>query len=537
MRLLHTCIVFLCFIQAGNAYNTRPLRTGVEIDTSLVSIEAPTLALIIDADSLTRSIKSEILNFYKSRPQYAVWIINNNLSEAAINFKNLLQQHSIQERNYVNCFLAVNGITKYFQNIPDSLKTDSLKLHTEIKLTGYFLEFLKLTYPKCYETAEKWFFPLPLTVNEAIKELLAMLPLIRVCNVSGEPELYKLSDKLSSYSVFKQNDSWSELVVPQKAFKSGEKNHQLVEIKRRVFLLLDTVQTDSSDVYTSSFQSKVKAFQQLNGLKEDGIIGREVITALNVGPTQRLEQLLSNIQRLKWNGISQNGDGIIINIPEFKMHVYQAGELCWSTAVVVGKPTSSTSVFTGDMKYIVFSPYWNVPLSIVRNEIIPEVKKDRGYIYKERLEFRQGNKTVSASSISWEKYPNEPFPYSVRQKPGPSNSLGLVKFLFPNEHDIYLHDTPAKSLFNSSFRSFSHGCIRISEPQKLAEHLLRNEAEWDSVKISSVMQGGKETWVTLKQLVPVSIVYRTVWVDEKGNLNFRRDIYKLDEDYKKLYLR
>jgi murein L,D-transpeptidase YcbB/YkuD len=211
--------------------------------------------------------------------------------------------------------------------------------------------------------------------------------------------------------------------------------------------------------------------------------------------------------------MSLNEDYLAVNIPEFKLHVYHADSLLWSCNVVVGKDVHKTVVFSGEVKYVVFSPYWNVPTSIVKNEIMPAMARNSNYISRNNMEITgyHGNVPI------------------VRQKPGPTNSLGLVKFLFPNSHSIYLHDSPAKSLFDQSSRAFSHGCIRVQEPLKLAEFLLKDEPEWDENSITQAMNRGVERTVTLKKEVPVFITYFTAFVDRAGKINFRKDIYDRDE--------
>ncbi|WP_199200320.1 L,D-transpeptidase family protein [Adhaeribacter arboris] len=193
--------------------------------------------------------------------------------------------------------------------------------------------------------------------------------------------------------------------------------------------------------------------------------------------------------------------------------VYRADSLLWSCNAVVGQTDHATTLFYGEIKYVVFSPYWNIPPGILRKEVIPGMKKNANYLKNHNMEitgYRAGLPVV-------------------RQKPGPSNSLGLVKFLFPNSYNIYLHDTPAKSLFNESARAFSHGCIRIAEPAKLAGFLLKDNQKWNSAKIDSAMHSGKEHYVTIKNKVPVFIAYFTAFIDRNGRLNFRKDIYNLDE--------
>jgi murein L,D-transpeptidase YcbB/YkuD len=194
--------------------------------------------------------------------------------------------------------------------------------------------------------------------------------------------------------------------------------------------------------------------------------------------------------------------------------VYDSGNVVLSMNVIVGSAANNTVIFNGNLKYIVFAPYWNVPPSIVKKEILPAISRNPNYLAKNNMEI-----TGHSGGLP-----------EVRQKPGEKNSLGLVKFLFPNNFNIYLHDTPNRDLFTESSRGFSHGCIRISEPKKFAEYLLRNDTvNYPSAKIDSLMHNPKEKWVTLNKTVPVFIGYFTAWVDKQGVLNFRKDIYKHDE--------
>ena len=254
------------------------------------------------------------------------------------------------------------------------------------------------------------------------------------------------------------------------------------------------------------------SFQQRHGLKDDGIIGKTTVAEMNVPFKQRIKQLMVNMERSRWVPVSLDNDYLVVNIPEFKLHVNSGDKLLWSCNIVVGKPIHKTAIFSGELKYVVFSPYWNVPKSIVINEVLKDMRRDRNYLEKHNMEI-----TGYRDGIP-----------EIRQKPGPDNSLGLVKFLFPNGYNMYLHDTPAKSLFNESSRAFSHGCMRIQEPFKLAQFLLKNDPSWDDEKINAAMNAGTERTVTLNERVPVFIVYFTSFVDRDGKINFRKDIYERD---------
>ncbi|HEY2726397.1 MAG TPA: L,D-transpeptidase family protein, partial [Parafilimonas sp.] len=205
---------------------------------------------------------------------------------------------------------------------------------------------------------------------------------------------------------------------------------------------------------------------------------------------------------------------IIVNIPEYKMYVYNGGKLQFNMNVIVGASATGTVIFTGNLKYIVFSPYWNIPPSIIKKEILPGIAKNKNYLADHHMEIYGKN--------------GGDLP-AIRQLPGDDNALGHVKFLFPNNFDIYFHDTNARGAFNASNRNLSHGCIRLSQPKKLAMYLLRDDTlHFSSQKVDSLMNLPKEKWVTLKNPIPVMISYYTAFVDSTGKLNFRNDIYKHD---------
>jgi murein L,D-transpeptidase YcbB/YkuD len=216
--------------------------------------------------------------------------------------------------------------------------------------------------------------------------------------------------------------------------------------------------------------------------------------------------------RMRWMPSEPSGQLIVVNIPEFVMHVYEGNKKAFDMNVVVGKEGHNTVMFTGDLSQIVFSPYWNVPPSIVKNEILPKMESNPGYLESQNMEINGEEDGLPA----------------IRQRPGGKNSLGRVKFLFPNSFNIYFHDTPAKSLFEKDKRAYSHGCIRLQEPEKMANYLLKDDPNWTPEKISAAMNSGDEQYVKLKHPVPVFITYYTAWVDDEGLLNFRDDIYDHD---------
>jgi L,D-transpeptidase YcbB len=235
---------------------------------------------------------------------------------------------------------------------------------------------------------------------------------------------------------------------------------------------------------------------------------------MSVPVIHRIKQILINMNRMRWLPLNPPGQLLEVNIPAFLLHVYDNGKTVFTMPVVVGKDAHSTTIFSDLLTTIVFSPYWNVPPSIVKKEIVPAMDSDANYLEEHNMEITGQENGLPV----------------VRQKPGDQNSLGKVKFLFPNTFNIYFHDTPAKELFNKDIRAYSHGCIRLADAEKMADYLLRDNRKWTPEKIHEAMNSGNEQFVKLKDPVPVFITYYTAWVDENGKLNFRDDIYGHDKE-------
>ncbi|MGF6926908.1 murein L,D-transpeptidase YcbB/YkuD [Chitinophaga sp. W2I13] len=317
----------------------------------------------------------------------------------------------------------------------------------------------------------------------------------------------------------------------RRAFKKGDSSEVIAAVKERLKAYGDLKEADTTRRFTVALDAAVRNFQLRMGLKEDGLINKGVLDALNTPIQDRIQKILLNMERLRWVPLEPTTDYILVNIPQFRMHVYDKGKLSWSCNVVVGKPGASTVIFTKDLRYVVFSPYWNVPPGILGGEVLPGLKRSgSAYLARQNMEIvGASGKVISPGSINFARYSGANFPYIVRQKPGGKNSLGKVKFLFPNEYNIYLHDTPARYLFGENKRSFSHGCIRVAEPKHLAEWLLRGDSSWTEKKIDEALNANKEKYVTIKEKVPVFIVYFTAFVDSDGRLNFRDDVYGHDK--------
>lgn len=325
-------------------------------------------------------------------------------------------------------------------------------------------------------------------------------------------QYYKMKTVLKRYRDIEEKGGWNAVTVPANfvSIKPGDSSDVVAKIRTRLFLTGDIDVDSGNKLYGYSLQQAVLKYKKRNGFALDKTILQKHINEMNVPVSSRIKTIIVNMERCRWvsTDIGKAKEFIVVNIPSYRLTYFKEGKVSLESKVVVGTALNKTVIFSGMMSNIVFSPYWNVPKSILIKEILPAIKKNKSYLSKHNMEWYKGN---------------------VRQKPGVDNSLGLVKFLFPNNNNIYLHDTPSKQLFNKEQRAFSHGCIRVEKPKELANLILEGDTNWTPEKIDAAMNKGKESWYTLKNKIPVYIGYFTAWVDDDGAINFYKDIYERDE--------
>ncbi|HTZ89372.1 MAG TPA: L,D-transpeptidase family protein [Alloacidobacterium sp.] len=328
--------------------------------------------------------------------------------------------------------------------------------------------------------------------------------------------------------------------VPEvtKTVAPGDAYAGIPQLAQRLRLLgdlhADTVVDTNATIYSGPLVQAVQTFQSRHGLAVTGKIDKETVRQLNTPLAFRVSQLEDALERWRWLPPQFPQPPVVANIPEFILRAYGPNQkVALAMNVVVGRALrTQTPVFANSMKYIVFRPYWNVPTSILRAEIIPAITRDRHYISKKNFEVTDfSGKVITDGTISDDVLAQlRAGKLTVRQKPGPTNSLGLVKFLFPNEYNVYLHSTPAPQLFSQSRRDFSHGCVRVEKPAELAAYLLRNQPPWTLEKVQQAMQSGPDNQqVNLTTPVPVLILYVTAVVEEDGSVHFFNDIYGYDK--------
>jgi len=285
------------------------------------------------------------------------------------------------------------------------------------------------------------------------------------------------------------------------------------------------------ELYSGDLVLAFEQFQKRNGLDTDGVIGPNSLSMLNVSAQERLRQIVVNMERWRHMPRDMGDRHLMVNIAAFEMYRYEDGQLVDARPVMVGKDRHQTPIFSDELEYVEINPTWTVPYSIATKEMLPKLQANPNYLGP-NFQLLAGGKEIPFSSVDFNQYSRGNFPFTIRQKPGEKNALGQIKFMLPNRHAIYLHDTPARALFAKTQRAFSHGCIRVYKPLEFGETILRDVPGWNLQRIMDVVATGETTRVKLPQKKPVHIVYATAWRGEGGSVEFRQDIYGRD---KKLY--
>ena len=338
-----------------------------------------------------------------------------------------------------------------------------------------------------------------------------------------------LKQVLANYRKIQAEGGWPQ-VPAGKTLKPGMTTPRVTTIRQRLVVTTDmpAVSMESS-LYDAAVEAGVKQFQQRHGFEADGIVGKGTLAAMNVPIKARIGQLRVNLDRARWVLHDLPQDFVVTDIAGFNLLYIRNGQEAWKTRVQVGKTYRKTPVFRDRIRYIEFNPTWTIPPGILRKDILPKVKRDPEYLRnKNMVVLNQQGTQIDTATIDWSQYPGKGFPYLIRQQPGPNNALGRVKFIFPNKHAVYLHDTPSKSGFKRAERAFSSGCIRVQNPFHFAELLLADKPGWDRAKIDAVVESRKTTRVNLSKPLTVMLLYWTAAVDNERRVVFKQDIYDRD---------
>lgn len=510
IRISYFLISLVCGFLLFYSCKQKPKSQKTEKGVSLISIDSTKISPFIDEFNQLEKYKTDYTKIYNHYDFHYIWFDEEGMVDYAESLYNQVQD--LNKEGIFTSFPYQKEIDTIFNK---EIKDPDEFQEAEFLMTGLYLFYLNHVYKGIDSQITKdlgWLLP-----RKDVDDIVLLDSVI-----SGEEwerndslmvdQYFKMRDKLEEYRKIQQEGEWEkiEFSSKKKSFKPNDSSEVILQIRNRLYQSGDLKNNNHSEVYDKELQQAMAKFQKYHGFKTDSIISAEHIAALNVPVSDYITKIVVNLERMRWipPKVNQAKEFIFVNIPAYHLDYYRKGEVIFESDIIVGNVMTKTVIFDGEMSYLAFSPYWNIPQSIIEKEIKPGMEKDEDYLKKRNMEWNDGR---------------------VRQLPGGNNSLGLVKFMFPNSNDIYLHDTPAKYLFQNEERALSHGCIRVAKARDLAITILEDDEEWTPEKIDKAMHAGRERTYNLKNKIPVYIGYFTAWVDEDNEISFFKDIYKRDE--------
>ncbi len=477
---------------------------------------------------------TELQLFYLKRFYDPAWFTMTSFNNNGFDLLNYIRhvgQQGLQPDDY-HLYLIEVYLGKILSHTP--VDTTAI-MNLDLLLTDAFMLLgSHLYYGKVDPAKEGVSWKIPrkdpeLRMDLKLEEALKKNQVDNVLNMlaPGYRAYWRMKDELAFF-IRLDNQLWPVIHL-DKAVRPGDTSRIVPEVRERLIKLRYALADSTSNIIDEELEKQLKIFQDDWGLNADGVIGKKTIEYLNCLPIKLIDQLKVNMERFRWLRPQVEGKHIIVNIANFRLDLIKGMDTLLSMKAIVGKDTRRTPVFNESMTYIVFSPNWTVPKTILQQDVLPELLKGPEYLIKKKMKLLRNNGTELAySDIDWSMISSSNFPYMVRQDPGPENSLGRVKFMFPNDYNVYIHDTPSKTFFARDARAVSSGCIRVEDPLDLAVLLLADAPEWSPDKIRDAMQQTREQTVNLKVPVDVIVVYLTAWTDGKDRIQFRNDVYQND---------
>ena len=522
-KVVLSIVVILCGVSVTTIYHNRNDILTAKVFSIAKKLQEFTFgkseilvnkAIISDFFNKYNDLKkyqSDVTAVYKKRNYKSIWYEDKKLIDfAGILFSkvNQLEEEGLQSN--FPCKDKINGI--FFIKSTDKIsQTD-----TEIMLSTMYVFYAKKVFDGIDTKKIKeigWFLPRKNLSYENLLDSLLVNPNLLINNNKNLFEqYYKLRDFLKIYREIEKNGDWNRIETDTaiKFYKPLDSSKTIGQIRQRLTVIGDLKQDSKSNVYDDELMAGILNYKKRNGYQPNYVITNWQVQRMNLPIKKYIQTIVVNMERCRWMNpeLTNANEIIFINIPAFNLIYKKNGKKELESNLLVGKNISETVVFSSYINSIVFSPYWNIPQSIVENELSLALFGDKNYLEKHNMESNNGK---------------------VRQRPGGKNPMGLVKFVFPNSNDIYLHDTPSKGLFEFNYRALSHGCINMDKGKELAILLLKNDPEWSVARINEAMKGEKETTYLLKNKIPLYIGYFTAWVDDKGVIHFYEDIYDKDE--------
>lgn len=485
--------------------------TNIKSDSSNFPLDSTLIAPFFERFPDIKKYEKDLVSVYRNYNFEQIWFDKKGIVEYGNSLYSKVRD--IENEGISTPFPYQKMVDEIFTN---SKEQNLSHMDTELLLTSLYLFYVDNVYKGIDNKATTlmgWLLPRKkVSYTGLLDSLISDKKLPTEDSLILFSQYYKLRNVLKQYRNIEAKGGWSPIDIDpeRKFYKPNDSSKVIQQIRQRLFMTADIAENNGSNIYDKELVAAVKKYEVRNGFKPNSRISPEHIEAMNVPVSELIKTIVVNMERCRWMSPQyfQAKEYIFVNIPSYKMEMFRDGQIEFESPVVVGDSSTATDIFGGKMSYIVFSPYWNLPKSIIEKEVKPGIEKNKNYLKKHNMEWNKG---------------------LVRQKPGKNNSLGLVKFMFPNSNDVYFHDTPAKSAFNKENRAISHGCVRVQKARELALTILKDDETWTPAKIDAAMHAGKESKCTLKNKIPVYIGYFTSWVDEQGEINFYKDIYDNDE--------
>jgi murein L,D-transpeptidase YcbB/YkuD len=455
-----------------------------------------------------KAFHPQIKELYTKHHNHYIWHDKNGLIEFAEVLYNRVNQLEKE---------GVESEVPYKSQIDDVFRKDRNKpnIESEMLVSSMYFYYTKKVFEgldpkKAKQTG--WFLPREkVSYVSYLDELMKDPDLIKEDKSENIGQYYHLRKGLQKYREIEKKGGWGTITMDtsKKSLKPGDSSATIAQVRTRLFKEGYLKSDSKSNVFDDELKNGLALYDEKHNRDVDNLITANLVKELNISVAERIKTITVNMERCRWISpdITQAEKYISVNIPSYNLIYYVDGKPALTSRVVVGKELNKTVVFSGQMSYLQFAPYWNIPTSILEDEIKPGIAKNPNYLEEHNMEW-DGDR--------------------VRQKPGDDNSLGKVKFMFPNNNNIYLHDTPAKSLFNREERAFSHGCVRVQKARDLAIAITGKDGNWNAKRVDEAMNAGKESTYKLKKKIPVYIAYFTAWADENGNVSFYEDIYNRD---------
>lgn len=348
----------------------------------------------------------------------------------------------------------------------------------------------------------------------------------------GHREYLNLKKALAEYRRLESAGGWEKYSTSLKKIEKGMRHPDVASLRKRLEVTQGQIDFNpgEEELFDQILHDHVVIFQQRNGLEADGVVGKSTVEALNVTVSEKISIITANLERWRWVADDLGERYILVNAAGYILRVIENGEQTFTVKAIVGTSKRQTPVFSSVMKYLVVNPDWTVPPQILRQDVIPDIIRDSTYLHKKNMKIVSNDGSeVDPLSIDWTQVTPNRFPYMIKQEPGKNNPLGQIKFMFPNQYDVYIHDTPSRWQFSKNVRPFSSGCIRISNVRDFALHLLKNDPAWNTGRLDEEIDNGRTKTIVLKDPVPVHILYFTAWADNDGTAYFGQDIYDRDK--------